>query len=153
MFPFQTRSTTYTLRTVDFKGLLTFRIPENWKMELESDMVSFYLDKPNSGTLRIMLNEFVNKNGKASLETFMKDDKNAAKALTENTAIKNYKKYSEERGHQIVLLFWELAQVSGEYLRIILFKYTILKSQEKLFAFQREIAMLNNEITNAKFII
>ncbi len=146
-------------------GIVQFNIPENWVEKYEKNGGGeFYLDSPDSGTLRlnvITLEKPENQelNNQVLLE-FSNDYishsgvKTSSRQINDRVAIAQYDQAFVDRGQNIIIRFWIIANlVPPKNIRIATFSYTLLELRFNQPEFIEELAMLNSEIGNSKFSV
>jgi hypothetical protein len=150
------RQQEFKLKTIDYRGVVTFRIPESWKEEY-SDMEggTFYADRPGSGTLRLMLisaimpEEVSHKTAYESLRA-TKSVPAPAEALPNGNALARFERASLDQGHRVKIIFWIVNNaVPPRKLRTANFSYAFLESQSEDKRILSEIALLDQEIRGA----
>lgn len=147
------------MKTIKYRGgLVEFRIPASWKEEYEQqDGGTFYEDRPDSATLRLNVitaqspNPITESSVTELLEAKGKTKGKAAK-LENGNAMLRYTESATEQGHSLKITYWQVANpVPPNHVRIGIFSYTILESQQEKEKFKKEIELLDTEIRNAQF--
>jgi len=135
-------------------GIAGFDIPASWKEEYEPARgATCYEDTPDSGTLRLNVLTF-SSNGKETGAEMVSSlvAKNGYKSLRKCLAIKQSMESTEEQGEQLLLFCWEVAvPVEPCSVRLDIFSYTILASQQHEPQVQNEIELLNTSIRAGEF--
>lgn len=148
------------MKEVNYRqGLIAFAIPFAWREEYEpSGGGTFYLDEPDSGTLRLNVLTFRKSHSAALLSSTevlsgMRTEHGAAvRELANGNAIREYVVRTEEEGEAITLFWWELANVvPPDHVRIATFSYTVLSSQEGSASLAKELELLRSSIEKARF--
>lgn len=153
-------ATNITMKTISYRGgIVTFRIPADWKEEYEKDGgATFYLDDPDSGTLRLSVltfelpSEKLPKNGYEVLLRSTKAGDAPAIELANGNGMRRRERQAEEEGEKLVLYSWGIANVvPPKHYRTAVFTWTILVSQSKLPRFKEEIERIESELKNITF--
>lgn len=140
-------------------GVVTFSIPKHWTENYEPDGGGmFYEDGPDTGTLR--LNVITAKSPKSlrgdaafvELSSMKSVKPESIKRLPNGNAMTTWVGHSSEQGQAITLYWWHVANpVLPSHMRVAIFSYTVLTSQESSVSTKSEVQMLTNSIKNATF--
>jgi len=146
------------LKTIHYRGVVTFRIPESWKEEYsDMDGGMFYDEKPGSGTMRLMLISSIH--GEAVTPTTAYDSLRAMKSvpgeaepLPNGNALATFHRVSFEQGRHVKIVFWIVSNaVPPNKLRTGNFSYAFLETQSQDRRIVRDIQVLDREIRRATF--
>jgi hypothetical protein len=135
-------------------GLVSFRIPENWREEYESEGGgTFYEDKPDSGTLRLNVLSLEKKEpltlGDATREAFGDQQ---YEVLPCGFPMRHYAKEAEERGTQLRLYRWEvLVPVSPTWWRLACFTHTVIAAQDGTAQSREELRLITSIVREAQY--
>lgn len=135
-------------------GLVSFRIPENWREEYDPEGGgTFYEDKPDSGTLRLNVLSFEKKTAltlkDATRELFAGQPH---EVLPCGLPMRHYVKETEERGTALRLYRWEvLIPVSPKQWRLACFTHTITAAQDETAQSQEELRLVNSIVREARY--
>jgi len=136
-------------------GLATFLIPTTWAAEQDKDSGgTFYLDEPDSGTLRLTIQTYERSDSDHNLTSTQALSRNCTKVqlLPNGNAICEYVKRADEDGEKITLYWWQVANVvPPSHIRIASFSYTILSSQEGSDRIASELKILRSSIEAMRF--
>lgn len=147
------------LKTIDYRGVVTFRIPESWKEEY-SEMAggTFYDERQGSGTLRLMLISALMPEAVSARTAYesLRDSTSVpgpAEALANGNALAKFERTSLEQGHRVKIVFWTVNNaVPPRKLRTATFSYAFLESQSGDKRILSEIELLDREIRRATFV-
>ena len=140
-------------------GLAVFSIPANWVEELDPNSGgTYYLDEPDSGTLRLTVQTFQKAGHDQSLTSTDALSGSQSKYCTtvqelpNGNSICEYIIRTEEEGEKITLYWWQVANVVPKNtLRIASFSYTVLSSQEGNSRVTAELKLLRSSIEAVRF--
>ena len=137
-------------------GLVEFRIPDSWTEEYEPDGGGiFYEDSPDSGTLRLNVLTFEGSNDPSSesiFESFTRSRRGELSFISNGNVLQKYVESVSEDGEDLLIYYWKIGSpVPPRHVRIIIFSYTILASQNADLKTQKSLENLNKEIEKAKF--
>jgi hypothetical protein len=148
------------LKKVSYRGgVVEFSIPNTWKEEYVAEGGGvFYLDSPDSGTLRLDVIT-ARPPGPMTASTTLETIRSLESArgrpievLTDGNALVKFFERRAESGQDLYLIYWIIGSRAGaDHVRIAIFSYTLLKGQEEDERFKREIALLDSEIRKARF--
>jgi hypothetical protein len=145
-------------------GVVTFRIPSQWREEYsDADGGTFYDDRPESGTLRLKVITMVAprklhaNSAMELLQVAMEQLKNAdvkgtTKIRKDGNAVLKYEQESSEHGTFLTIVYWVIANpLPPRQARIATFSYAILVGRRNAPQVQRDLDMLETEIEAATF--
>ena len=146
-------------KTISYRGgVLTFRIPSNWREEYEPEGGgTFYDDTPDSGTLRLNVITAkapmpISAESGPDILAGLVDSAQPTETLPNNCALVRYEERAEEQGHPLLITYWSVAQpVPPSHARVATFSYTLRAHQRNDPQFQAELDMLDREIRAASF--
>ena len=148
------------LKSISYRGgLITFRIPAQWKEEYAADGGgSFYEDAPNTPTFRL---EVITAQapGPLSVEASARVlaplgeiQSGTIESLDNGNAVLRYTQSTTEQGQPLHISYWSLAQViPPNHARIATFSHTLLEGQQTEAQYAAEIELLDREVRAAKF--
>ena len=140
------------LKNIDYRGgLVRFAIPVTWVEEYEAEGGgAFYLDAPDSGTLRLSVLTFEGPS-RPDREALLKAV--AHSGTPEWLPTGNALAFSRASGtEESVVFHWELANsVAPRHLRLALFSYTVPASRAESSAVQEDVRLLGDQIRHATF--
>lgn len=149
------------MKTIVYRGgVLVFELPFDWIEEYgDEGGGTFYADLENSGTLRLNILTYdcgAPQTQETSLTTLQSEDDEPDVTIESlpdgRSAIKSYSRRSEENGEAITLWFWEIASAAlPQHLRIAIFSYCALTSQENTPTITQDLAMLNTSLRKCEF--
>jgi hypothetical protein len=157
--------TEHPMKTIVYRGgVVTFRIPADWREEysdIEGGM--FYLDHPDSGTLRLsivtatspkevqshsafdVLQVITNKLRSTGVE-------GTTKGRKDGNAVFKYEEAGSEQGMSLTIFYWIVANaLPPRHARLATFSYTIMAEQRNQSQVQHDLEMLDAEIEAASF--
>jgi hypothetical protein len=146
------------LKTIVYQGgLVKFSIPSTWREEYEPDGGGiFHEEGPDTGTLR--LNVLTMKAPSELTQDSVTDvlsghgDGREIRRLSNGNAVATYMLHTEETGEALCLHFWEVANpLPPRHMRIGIFSYTVLASQDSDTNIQVELQLLDTSICRAEF--
>ncbi|HEY8203857.1 MAG TPA: hypothetical protein VIF81_03940 [Pyrinomonadaceae bacterium] len=149
----------HDFKTINYRGgIVTFRIPSNWREEYEPEGGgTFYDDNPDSGTLRLNVitakapMPITAQSGPDILAGLVRASE-IAESLPNNCALARYEQRTEEQGHPIHITYWSIAQpLPPSHARVATFSYTMRAHQRNDPHFQAELDMLDREIRAVTF--
>ena len=147
------------LKDISYRGgLVTFRVPAHWREEYGEDGGgSFYEDMPNSPTFRLevitaestpIIGPEYAERVLASISGTMGES--AIEVLPNGYALARYLKTPLQRGQQLQITYWSIAQViPPHHVRIATFSYTLLAGQERDPQIQQELQLLDAEVRSS----
>jgi hypothetical protein len=145
------------LKTISYRGgLVTFRVPERWKEQYESDGgAEFFDDVAGSPTLR--LNVISAHRPGVTLDTAAETLLDYCKSPTQieqlepGAALTRFSEEDVERGERLIITYWLVAQaVPPEQVRIANFSWSILERHKNHVAFSRDFQLIESEIRTAR---
>lgn len=135
---------------------MRFRIPADWVEEYgELGGGTFYRSGDDTGTLRLEVMTFKAPAGQAltnpSLGELLQAEAakygGVVRMRRDGEAISKYDMPSMERGQELRIRFWRIAQaVPPKHLRMVLFSYTLLAEKWGLPESSSEMELLDREI-------
>jgi hypothetical protein len=152
----------FKLKTIVYRGgVATFRIPTDWQEEYEpSGGGTFYAPGDETGTLRLNVTT-VRVRADRILDAHDAEDfllqfsakyRVPVQTLRPGVAMIRYDLPAAERGHKLLIRYWQIAQViPPHHIRQSLFSYTILARLSDDWLIQQELAMLEGEVSAATF--
>ena|SRR5947208_9830359 len=149
----------HDFKTINYRGgIVTFRIPSNWREESEPQGGgTFYDDSPDSGTLRLNIitakapMPITAQSGPDILAGLVRTAE-VAESLPNNCALARYEQRAEEQGHPLLITYWSIAQpLPPNHARVATFSYTMRAHQRNDPQFQAELDMLDREIRAVTF--
>jgi hypothetical protein len=153
---------TTDLKTIVYRGgVVRFRIPADWEEEYESaGGGTFYAPGDETGTLRLNLTTFCAPQGKilsagdavGFLSTSASEYGVSVQTLRPGIAMIRYDLPSKDRGHALMIRYWQIAQVvAPDHVRQSLFSYTVLAKRLDDWLLRHEMDLLEREISVAEF--
>jgi hypothetical protein len=148
------------LKTISYRGgLVTFRIPAQWKEEYEAEGGgTFYADEPDSPTFRLQTITMKSTTSvtMVSAPDILSSLRQAATApvekLPSGCALIRYTESAIDRGEQLLITYWSVAHViPPQHARIANFSYTLLERQRDDARFHRELELLDREVSASIF--
>lgn len=146
------------LKEISYRGgLVTFRVPAHWQEEYGQDGGgSFYEDVPNSPTFRleVITAQSASTIGSAhaakALALLSKvAGESVVETLPNGYALVRYHKTSTDRGQELQISYWSVAQaIPPHHVRIATFSYTLLAGQERDPQIQNDMKLLDAEVRN-----
>ena len=144
------------MKEIQYRGILSFRIPRTWVEEQESGGLGvYYLPSPESGTLRVDLLTIEGRGNAKQYASVMEATRPSApvETLPNGHLLKKYVLADVEESIALKLTFWELARpYPPDLVRLAVFALTQredLRSQEPA---QEELRMIDAEVRIARFI-
>jgi hypothetical protein len=148
------------MKTIKYRGgIVEFRIPASWREEYdENGGGTFYEDGNESAIFRLSLMTFKSPTPTTTLSSVealkvtRQAENRTVETLANGNALLRYTEAGTEQGNKLKIMYWQVANiVPPEHVRIAVFSYTILESQENEKKFKDEITLLDSEIRSAAF--
>ncbi len=148
------------LKTISYRGgVVTFRIPANWKEEYSPEGgASFYGDAPDSPTFRLEVitakspSPITPANSADVLSALRQFASGSIERLPSGCALIRHTQSTVDRGHQLFITFWSVAHViPPDHARVATFSYTLLDRQRSDFRFEHEMELLDREVRASIF--
>jgi hypothetical protein len=150
------------LKTINYRGLLQFRIPASWTEASDKDGGGRYFAPGggDTGVFRVSITSGTAQPGKAVdaiatsvLESYASQFGTLVQRLPSGMGMVSYDKSVEESGRPMVIRFWYLAQVIlPNFLRIADFSYTLQAAVANDPRFIEERNLLDQEVKSAIFL-
>jgi hypothetical protein len=150
------------LKSIVYRGgVVRFRIPADWQEEYESDGGgTFYAPGDETGTLRLNVTTFRSPAGKVlqltDAEEFLTQvalkHGSQVQLLRPGVAMVRYDLPTKDRGHALIIRYWQVAQVLlPGHVRQSLFSYTLPAKLFDDWLLRHEMDLLEREIHVAEF--
>ena len=142
-------------KTIEYRGgVVSFEIPSSWKEEYEpKGGGTFYEDRSDSGTLRLNVLSFSQKDSRSSEDILrMLMAKDHQEVLSCGFPVKIYTKVCEENGESLHLYRWDISvPVPPASFNVVCFSYTIVSGQETDPRIKEELRMISHMVRTARF--
>lgn len=143
------------MKTIDYRGgLVSFEVPDDWREEYEEEGGgTFYEDKPDSGTLRLNVLSFANKEAKSPPQVIEEMfGAEGYEILPCGLAMRHGVKETEEQSTPLHLYRWEiLVPVTPTHVRLACFTHTLLAAQEGTERAKVELNIVDSIVRTARF--
>lgn len=142
------------LKTISYRGgIVTFSVPKAWKEEYEPvGGGTFYDNRPDSGTLRLNVLSFDSQETPAPQMALKAFPEGSFEILGSGLPFRQSMVQVTENQELLHIHKWDIAvPVQPRSLRLVLFSYTILASQETEAKTKAELALINESIRTAIF--
>ena len=137
---------------------VSFQVPSQWKEDYkEGHGGTFYLDSPESGTLRVNVmtaNAPTNGAAKSALEAFLvsRSERQAVVQTADGNYVERKESYATDQGIPIFMVTWTVCKVlSQDAARIAVFTYTCATENREKTICAEEIRNLNELIPKVRF--
>ncbi len=138
-------------------GLIDFRVPKAWEVEVENDGNSVFWDsRGNSGTLRVSVitvkkEDIGLPNPELEFIGFEPNYPNPV-YLDNGNGFRKYQTVAEEDGHKLLIHWFELGNhIRPIYYRLAIFSFTVLEAQISDKNIVRQLSLIEQEVCSAKF--
>jgi hypothetical protein len=143
-------------RVFTFGGKLSFLIPHEWVEEVEDGNDDYLYHQPgiDSGWLRVSLLTIraVDETPSQRLYRVFAGRDNVKLDQQTGNSIDTWEKDSEEKGNQIHLYYWKVANiVTPDLVRIAVFSYTILRARMNNEGNLEVVKLIDQLASEAKF--
>jgi hypothetical protein len=144
-------------------GVVRFAIPDAWLEEYEEEGgATFYDDRPDAGILRLNVitaqeppNAAMRSGTDRLLAIFKKSPRTptaSLRVLDNGNVLYAYTDQAFEDGEDLLMYFWEIAnRIDENHIRLAIFSFAILASQDANMQTTQQIAMLHQELSRAEF--
>ena len=147
------------MKQVQYRGMVTFDIPDNWQEDTDDDTAGLYYDdNEHGGLLQLSLTTADNANPVTTdMLRSMLDSLTAAKTktletLSNGSVLMSYVTPNREDGQLRVIFFWILAGLAApNSVRIANFSYTLPAAHAAGLGAQKTVAQLDKSVHNAVF--
>jgi hypothetical protein len=141
-------------KRVSYHGLVDFNLPADWVVEVGEDCGTFYLDQPDSGTLRLHFMSFEHPDAAAlsDLEPMFahraQQYGGSFKVLDNGDVLLRYDESRQEDGADLLVRHWQIGMlIPPSLVQVAVFSYTLLADQAQ----SEELAWLEEQIESAVF--
>lgn len=151
------------MKTIVYRGgIVKFQVPSHWKEEYEEEGGgTFYEDSADSGTLRLNVLTFESESPlgendpSAYLESISEQPAAVIEALPDKlSAMLSYSKTVQEGDELLKIYYWQIANmIPPRHLRLAVFSYCFLASQESSATIRNELSMLNQSLRKCIFAL
>lgn len=141
-------------KTISYRGgIVTFSLPRAWQEEYEpSGGGTFYDSRQDSGTLRLNVLSFESKGTPANQMALAAFPAGSFELIGKGFPLRKAVEKATEDNEALHIHKWDVAvPVPPNSLRLVLFSYTILASQETEVETKAELSLINNSVRAAAF--
>jgi hypothetical protein len=143
---------TESLKKIKYRDAVEFQIPSNWTYEDEPGIQgTFYLDKADTGTLRVSVFEF---------ESETEEERNNRlgnlfqssnpETLAQGVYLKTEILEGKESGEKLLFYKWIVAlALPDNLIRLVIYTHTIVEGQENESFIKNELEMVNESVRTA----